>query len=418
MPAFSFIHVSDLHLDTPLRGLAAAPPAVAELLQTATLDAFDALLRLCLEQDAAFLIVAGDALDGADRNLRAQRIFRDGLARLAERGIQSFVAFGSNDARETWSAALEWPGGVHLFSTEQVESVVVSRQGVPLARISGISHAHPAEERDLARLFKADPPGLFQIAVLHAACGADPDQAPASPCTLEQLTGAGFDYWALGGLHRPALLSQTPAVVYPGALQGRAGSESGAHGGVLVTVGGDRKARVEFIPLDAVRWEAAEVSIAGLASAADLGQLISQTLDRLREASQGRVVLARILLHGHGPLYYELTRTPLLRQLLEQAHKIGAAEDPAVWVESLEPRCQPEIDLERRSHGQDLLGQVLATARDLREGGLPQQLAPVLAPLFQEGQARRALDPLSPQELEAILADAELLCLDQLEKNL
>ena len=151
----------------PPRGLATQPPAVAEALRAATLNAFEGLIRLAIEKDVAFLIVAGDALDAADRNLRAQMRFRDGLARLAERGIQSFVALGDRDPLDGWSATIEWPKGVHVFSAERPECVTAERHGKALARITGISFAQAGEARDLAGTLKPESGDLFQIAVLQ-----------------------------------------------------------------------------------------------------------------------------------------------------------------------------------------------------------------------------------------------------------
>jgi DNA repair exonuclease SbcCD nuclease subunit len=139
MTRFSFVHASDLHLDSPFAGVTATAPEVAERLRTATFDAFDNIVRLCIERRVDFLLVAGDVYDGADRSLRAQLRFRDGLLRLAEQGIRAFVAHGNHDALEGWSSAIEWPEGVRVFG-EELASVPVERDGAPIALVSGISY--------------------------------------------------------------------------------------------------------------------------------------------------------------------------------------------------------------------------------------------------------------------------------------
>lgn len=416
MTTFSFIHASDLHLDTPFRGVSDQPPAVTELLRTATLDAFESLVRLCIEKDAAFLLVAGDIFDGSDRNLRAQLRFRDGVARLAERGIQTFVSLGDHDAAETWAATLEWPKGVHVFSAERAESVTAMRNGAPLAQVAGLSHAKPGEERNLARELKPERTELFQIALLHANCGVA-GHSPVAPCAPGDLAGAGFNYWALGHVHDRQILADAPAVAYPGNPQGRCFHETGPRGCLLVQVDGQRRTEITFQPLDAVRWLEDELNIQGVGSVETLARLIGQKMESLRAAGGGRPVIARLTLEGRGPLYYDLNREAITADLLERTRKAGMAADPLVWVQALDNRTRPELDLDRRARSQDLVGQMLTVSRELGAGAIEETLAPVLSALYEDGQARRALEPLTAEALKAILADAELLCLDQLEKD-
>ena len=145
--------------------------------------------------------------------------------------------------------------------------------------------------------------------------------------------------------------------------------------------------------------------------------MISEKLDALRAQGEGRPVVARLRLAGRGPLYYEYNTVASTQELLERVRKTGMAAEPLVWVQAIEPQSEPEVGWERRGLGQDMMGQVLKAGAALREGAAAEALAPVLAPLFEDGQARRALETLTPAELEAILTDAEHLCLDNLEKS-
>src|SRR3989304_885803 len=110
MRPFSFVHAADLHLDSPFKGMTADNPAIAHSVSSATFDTFDSLIDLCIQKQVEFLLIAGDVYDGADRSLRAQLRFRDGLARLAKNEIDSFVVHGNNDPFDSRSSAIEWPG--------------------------------------------------------------------------------------------------------------------------------------------------------------------------------------------------------------------------------------------------------------------------------------------------------------------
>lgn len=425
-PPFCFVHAADLHLDSPFRGVTAQDRAVAQALRRATFDAFEALVRLCIDRRADFLLIAGDVFDAADRSLRAQLFFFDGLKRLADQGIPSFVVHGNHDPLEGWSPSVERPPLVTVFGAGGVETVPVTVAGRTVAAVSGISYQRRQESRDLAALFPGSPPGLFRIGLLHANCGGNPRYESYAPCSVEELGRAGIDYWALGHVHEHAVLRRDPLVVYPGSTQGLSIREPGPRGCCLVRVDAERRAELEFCPLDAVRWEGGEITIAGLDSLSGLDRALATLLGRLRDQAAGRPVISRIGLVGRGPLYAELTHGNTVADLLERARQAGLAEEPFVWIQELEMAGRPEADLEQRRRIDDLLGRVLQIAASLREPDpgadsppppLEQSLGPVLADLFENPRAEKMLDRLTPQELQRLLEQAELLCLDLLESG-
>ena len=62
--SFRFVHAADIHLDSPLRSLALRAPEVAELIGTATRQAFVGIVDLCLAERVDALLLAGDLYDG------------------------------------------------------------------------------------------------------------------------------------------------------------------------------------------------------------------------------------------------------------------------------------------------------------------------------------------------------------------
>ena len=99
MARLRFVHAADLHLDSPFKGLrAAVPDHVASALYNATFEAYENIVDLRISEKVDALLVAGDIYDRADRSLRAQRKFVDGLERLHAAGIRSFVChmWGAN----------------------------------------------------------------------------------------------------------------------------------------------------------------------------------------------------------------------------------------------------------------------------------------------------------------------------------
>ena len=119
MPGLRFVHAADLHLDSPFRGIRnEAPTQVADALARATFEAYQNIIDLCLREQVDALLVAGDIYDGADRSLRAQLRFVQGLGRLDAAGIRSFICHGNHDPLDGWEARLALPEGCVRFGPE------------------------------------------------------------------------------------------------------------------------------------------------------------------------------------------------------------------------------------------------------------------------------------------------------------
>ncbi len=414
MPNFSFVHAADLHLDSPFATLHMNNPALARGLRSATFEAFERVVQLCLDQQVDFLLVAGDVYDGADRSLRAQVKFRDGLKRIDEAGIRSFVVHGNHDPLDDWSSTLEWPSGVHVFG-DHVETLEVERNGTRLACIQGISYPRRDERRNLSLLFNRT--GLsFNIGLLHANVGSDTGHEPYAPCSLEDLLKPEMDYWALGHVHRKKVLSKSlPFVVYPGNTQGRNIKETGEKGCYLVKVSEGKEVEMEFHATDVIRWITHDLSIQGLQTEQDLINALDQVFLDISERESGRPVIARITLSGSGPLFKFLRGPNTASDLLEILHEMGTSCSPSVWVEQIQVRVGPEIDPMVRMKERDFLGDLLRYSRELLgDRHLGELLRKDLAPLFESSRIRRYLDSPEDHEFKALLEEATRICLEGL----
>ena len=414
MSNFSFVHAADLHLDSPFATLHVDNPDLARILRSATFEAFDRVVQLCLEKQVDFLLVAGDVYDGADRSLRAQVKFRDGLQRLDEAGIRSFVVHGNHDPLEGWSSTLEWPSGVHVFG-DQVETVELKKNGTLLACIQGISYPQRDERRNLSLLFHRTG-SAFQIALLHANVGSDTGHEPYAPCSLEDLLRSEMDYWALGHVHSKRVLSNhLPFVVYPGNPQGRNIKETGEKGCYLVKVGDDKEVEMEFHATDVIRWTTYDLPIHDLQTEQDLMNAFERVCVGISEKASGRPTMVRISLSGRSPLFKFLKAPNTLPDLLEILHEMGSSYSPPVWVEQIHLGVGPDVDPMVRMKERDFLGDLLRYSRELLgKRDLGALVKEDLAPLFESTRIHRYLDSPGDRELRELLEEAERICLENL----
>ena len=415
MPSFSFIHAADLHLDSPFSALSLDNPDLADTMRSATFEAFEKVIQICLEKRVDFLLVAGDVYDGADRSLRAQVKFRDGLKRLNEAGIRSFVVHGNHDPLNGWSSSLEWPPGIHLFG-DHVETVGVKRDGDLLAFIQGISYPKKDERRNLSRLLKRTDPA-FHIALMHANVGSDTGHEPYAPCSLEDLLKPEMDYWALGHVHRNRVLSQDlPFAIYPGNTQGRNIRETGERGCYLIRVNEDREVEIEFHATDVIRWTREELPINDLQSEQDLIDAMNRVCLVISDAESGRPAIVQIFLTGSGPLYRSLRNPNTALDLLEILHETGMSYSPFVWVEQFQLRVSPELDQTERMKEKDFVGELLRYSQEFTEDKHFEELVrKELTALVEDSRVSRFFDLPDSNKLKDLLKEAEKICLENLQ---
>lgn len=420
--SFCFIHAADLHLDTPFEGVAGMSGAVAERLRDASLEAFDGLVRLAIDRQAAFVLLAGDLYDGPERGVRAQLRFLHGLQTLSAAGIPVFVVHGNHDPVGGWPGVREWPPGVTVFGGDQVEAVPVTRDGAVLAAVYGISYDRREVTENLSLAFRREEGAGLHIGLLHCNVGNDPAHGRYSPCSLGDLERAGMDYWALGHVHKRQVLREgCPWAVYPGNTQGRSPkpSERGEKGACVVHVEGAEVRAVEFVALDRVRFVAFDVDIAGVADLGALRARLAAEVDALTVAGDGRDLLVRCTLRGRGPVHADLRCHGGVGELLRDLRdEIGESDGPAVWWENIHDVTRPEIDLEAVRGRGDFAAELLARAEALvaDEVELERCVQTALRGAAPAG-VHRHLASVDLSEAREVIEEALVLALDLLEEE-
>ena len=424
---FTFVHASDLHLDTPFSGIGQLSSRVAEALQNASLDAFDALIDLTIREGARFLLLGGDLYDGAERGIRAQRRFELGLRRLSEQGIHSFVVHGNHDPLDGWSAIRDWPPLVTVFGSRDVEAVTLIHDDQAYATIHGLSYGQAKVTENLSAKFRRGDAVGLHIGLLHANVEGNSDHAPYSPCSLSDLEAAGMDYWALGHVHKRQVLSRHPWVVYPGNLQGRSPkpSERGAKGALVITAAEASHAKTasgfdlqepRFVPLDRIRFEVLDLELSGIADVSRLQRALLAQAEALQEHHDGRGLILRGVLKGRGALYSELQHPGRLTEILMELRREGERNEPLLWWEDLRNEAAPPLDEALIRQRGDFSAELLRL-HDERQAD-PDQAAAFLARSFSPLERFRSLLPEpDAAEAEAMLREARLLALDLLERE-
>jgi exonuclease SbcD len=302
--AFSFIHAADLHLGSPLVGIAARDPELAARLAAASRDAFAALVDQAIARRVAFLIVAGDVYDGEWKDTSIGLFFNRQVARLIRAGIRVYTLRGNHDAASVVTQSVRLPEGVHEFPSRSASTVAFDDFKVVL---HGRSFPDRAVLENYASSYPPARSGWFNIGVLHTSCNGRPGHDSYAPCSLDDLVSKGYQYWALGHIHAYELLHSDPHVVFPGNLQGRGIHECGAKGAVLVQVNGD-EVTVDRLILDRARWFDLAIDMKGMTNATEIHDRLGILLQpyAMEAEADSRLLLVRIRLQGSTDLHTAL----------------------------------------------------------------------------------------------------------------
>lgn len=337
---FRFIHTADIHLDSPLKGLEAHEDAPIEEIRGATRRAFDNLIDLAIEEEVAFVLIVGDLYDGDWKDYNTGLYFAGRMGKLAKAGIQVFIVSGNHDAASNTTKAMPLPKNVTIFSQKKPESQKIADLGVI---IHGQGYATKAVTDNLAAEYPASESGCFNIGLLHTSLTGRENHASYAPCSLEDLQSKGYDYWALGHVHKREIVSLNPTVIFPGNIQGRHIKETGPKGATLVTIEDGRIIEVETRDLDVLRWAVCEVDLSSCFTTESVHEVVRAAFEQQRDEADDRTVALRLVLTGRCPVHAQLLDRTFLwtEEFRAIAESIGD-----VWLEKVKFKTTREVNLQ------------------------------------------------------------------------
>ena len=324
------IHAADLHLDSPMVGLARYDGAPEAELRGATRKALTNLVDAAIADDVAALLLAGDLFDGDWAHFGTGVHFVGEMARLRDAGIAVVSISGNHDAESKITKELRFPDNVHVLDVKKPETFVLEDVGIA---VHGQGYATAAVTEDLSLAYPEPLGDHFNVGLLHTAVGGRRGHANYAPCKLSTLQEKGYGYFGLGHSHSYEVLSTDPPVLFSGNLQGRNIRERGPKGAVLVEVGADG-ATYDRLILDAVRWDVVEIDVSSSATLDDVAGLARVALGQAVEQAGHRLLAARVALAGAGEIHHRLLADP--ERLRHEIY--GAAADVAgdgIWVEDV-----------------------------------------------------------------------------------
>lgn len=248
-----FLHAADLHLDTPFIGISDFSKDLQQQLKDSTYNAAITLFDTAIAQKVDFVLLAGDIFDDTESSLKAQTFLRSQFERLKQENIKVYLLYGNHDYYRNGFAVVKFPDNVYVFGEDVSTQELTTKDGLRVG-ISGFSYYQQHIQQNIVNDYPTHGDYDYQIGMLHAGVG-DGNYAPFQ---ISDLLAKGYDYWALGHIHKREVINSKPMIVYPGDIQGRNQNETTPKGFYIVSVE-NHVTSAQFVASSVYTWDKASI---------------------------------------------------------------------------------------------------------------------------------------------------------------
>ncbi len=349
MEPLRFIHCADLHIDSPFKGISKYNERLAEVLNDSTFRSFENIVDYAISEKVDFVLFAGDIYDGENKSLRAQIRFNEGLKKLSDARIYSYIVCGNHDPLNSRFDRIKLPEKAHIFRGDEAEPVPFEKDGEIVAYIYGISFPKREVYENLSLKFNRIDNNIPAIALLHCNIDENTGYDNYAPASVEDLISRNMDYWALGHIHKRNIVREAdPTIVYSGNTQGRNPKEAEAKGCHLVSMDSEGDFHLEFVPTDVVRFLSAELDVSDYSHIDEIIEAIKSKCDDISSKSdiQNHHKIIRLTLNGRTELNSTLNNPQSTDSIVDDIREYFQNSEPMVWLESLKVETVGNYDMD------------------------------------------------------------------------
>ncbi|EBF5194595.1 exonuclease SbcCD subunit D [Listeria monocytogenes] len=395
MKEIQFLHMADLHLDSPFIGLSTLPQPLFSAIQESTFQSLERITTVAIKEAVDFVLIAGDIYDSEDQSVRAQARFAKEMKRLEAANIPVFMIHGNHDFIEKHKEKLTLPSNVHIFS-EQVEVMSHKTATGVSVNIYGFSYNERHIRSSRVGEYKIQGDADFHIALLHGSeVSSSEEHDVYAPFRVQEISKKGFDYWALGHIHKRQLLAESPSIYYPGNIQGRNRKESGEKGASIITLS-EASTTIDFIGTSPIIWEEAVIT---LPENSEINAFYRETT-KLLESYQGRSHSYFLHIIVKMENKQKIDTNDWLQMLQEE---VEITDNTFVWVHKLTTEITNQSNSQTWYESHLAGEEIKHSFETLQDESAFYQ---AVEALYLESGVSRYLDDLSEIDRERLLHDA------------
>lgn len=275
-----FVHIADIHFDMPFTVL-----NKNDLAENRRLDqrkVFKKVIDYIKENNIEMLFITGDLYENEYVRKSTIEYINDCFKQIPNTKI--YITPGNHDPylNNSYYNQYSWNENVKIFT--QMEKVQINKN------IDLYGYGFTSFYSKVTNLPQSLDTSKTNILLMHADLnGATKKNAEYNPILESTLMLSGFDYIALGHIHKNNVY-ENKKIVYPGSLISGGFDELGKHGMVVGEINEiDRKITREFIPLDNKEFKEIEINISNINSIESLIETINEI--KLEEDKYYKIIL-------------------------------------------------------------------------------------------------------------------------------
>ena len=228
-----FIHIADVHLGVkPDRGKLWSNDRAQVIV-----DSFDNILAICQEQEIDMLLIAGDLYHTPPTEKELKDL--DYKLRKLDK-TKTIIIAGNHDYIEENSPweTYEFTSDTVVFPRDRAAKLYYEDINVC---VTGYSYGRQEYKERILEKLRPGKEGAYNILLGH---GGDKNHMPFSK---EKLARLGFDYVALGHIHKPAHILKNK-MAFSGSLEPIDYTDTGKRGYIYGEVNEENVTRIKWIP--------------------------------------------------------------------------------------------------------------------------------------------------------------------------
>ena len=295
----NFVHIADMHFDSPFVKLS-DKDIMGDLRRLEQRKVFKKVIEYIKTNNIQYLFISGDLYEHKYVKLSTVEYVNNLFKEIPDTKI--FISPGNHDPiiKNSYYNKYNWNNNVKIFSSqiEIVESPEIDIYGY------GFDDFY-CENSDIEKI-KIKNPEKINILITHGTLdGADITEREYNPLKRKKLEQLGFDYIALGHIHK---LDYSSNIVYPGSTISLGFDELGEHGMIVGNLE-KNNLKLDFIPLDEEEFKEIQIDVTDIFSKEEL-------IEKINELNIKNNQYVKIILIGNRN--FEINKYELLKYIINQ----------------------------------------------------------------------------------------------------
>ena len=291
-----FVHIADMHFDSPFVNLSDRD-VLGDLRRLEQRKIFKKVIEYIKENNIEYLFISGDLYEHKYVKLSTIEYINNLFKEIPNTRI--FISPGNHDPyiKNSYYNKYNWNENVRIFDSEieKIENDNINIYGY------GFDDFY-CTECGIEKL-ELDDLNKINILIMHGTVdGASIEEKQYNSITRKVLEEKGFDYIALGHIHKS---DYNTNIVYPGSTASLGFDELGQHGMIVGDIE-KGKLNIEFISLDDEQFKEINLNITDIISKEDLIEKINSI-----EIKNNKYV--KIILTGYRN--FEINKYDLLKYM-------------------------------------------------------------------------------------------------------